>query len=303
VLLRLAVLLALLVPVRGGAAGADHGRLQLSLYVGGGLASDLFVGAGLGRDGLLELQPEGRLDLSLSPEWKLSSRFAAGYASFTRSGFAAGSAAAELEARWLRPGFEGALLAAGERVAYTSGAPLDLSTLSSPSVTGSRALRLTPLLRWPIAGAQWRLALPLAYQSSSAAGGQQVAEWDLGLLAGVGGALGPWALAASYRVQRVRSDRLDFTSTSHGLFATAGRQAGPVELAGQVQLLLLRTGVAVREQLLRTSLAGSWPLWRGLWLEAIYAYAGAWSDADGARFASRHQATLGLRGKVEATSW
>jgi len=301
--LRLAVLLALLVPAGTPATGAEHGRVQLSLYAGGGLASDLFVGAGLGREGLLELQPEARLDLAFSPEWKLASRLGAGYAAFTRSGFAAGSAAGELEARWLRPDVEGALTAAGEQVSYTTGAPLDLSTLSSPSVTGSRALRLTPLLRWPARGAQWRLALPVVYQSSSTVDDQKVAEWDLALLAGVGARLGRWTLAGSYRLQRARSDRPDFTSTSHGLFASAGRQAGPVELESQVQMLLLRTGAGVQEQLLRTSLAGSWPLASGLAVEAVYAFAAAWSDAADRGFASRHQATLGLRGKVEATSW
>jgi len=298
--LRLAALLALLVPA---AAGAGHGRVQLALYAGGGLSSDLFVGAGLGRGGLLELQPEGRLDLSFSPDWKLASRLAAGYAAFTRSGFAAGSATGELEARWLRPGVEGALLAAGERLSYTTGAPLDLTTLSSPSVTGSRALRLTPLVRWPAGGAEWRLALPVAYQASSAADGREVAERDLALLAGVGASLGPWALAGSYRLQRARSDRPDFTSTSHGLFASAGRQAGPVDLQGQVQLLFLRTGARVQEQLLRASLAGSWPLGHGLWVEAVYAFAAAWSDEADRGFASRHQGTLGLRGRVEVTSW
>ena len=74
---------ALLAPA---AAGASHGRLQLSLYAGGGLASDLFVGAGLGHEGLLELQPGSRLDLSFSPEWKASARLGAGYAAFTASG-------------------------------------------------------------------------------------------------------------------------------------------------------------------------------------------------------------------------
>lgn len=298
-MLRPAALLALLVPA---AAGAAHGRLQLSLYAGGGLASDLFVGAGLGRDGILELQPEARLDLSLSPRWKLGTRLSGGYASFPRSGFSAASGALESQLRWLGEGREGALALAAEQVAYSTGAPLDPAVPSSPTVTRSSALRLTPLLRWQGWGAQWRVAAPLAYQSSSAAG-EDVAERDAALLAGAALQLGPWALAASYRLQRAVSDRPDFTATSHGLFASAGRLAGPVELEGQVQGIWLHTGAGTAEQLLRAGLSAAWPMVHGLWLEAVYGFAGAWSDAPGEGFSSRHQVTLGLRGKVEAVSW
>jgi hypothetical protein len=297
--LRPAALLALLVPA---VASAAHGRLQLSLYAGGGLASDLFVGAGLGRDGILELQPEARLDLSLAPRWKLGTRLAGGYASFPRSGFSAGSGALESQLRWLGEGREGALALAAEQVAYSTGAPLDPAVPSSPTVTRSRGLRLTPLLRWQGWGAQWRLAAPLAWQSSSAAG-QEVTERDAALLGGAAVQLGAWALAGSYRLQRADSDRPDFTATSHGLFASAGRPAGPLELEAQLQGLWLRTGAGTREQLLRAGLSAAWPVVPGLWLEAVYGFAGAWSDAPGEGFSSRHQATVGLRGNVEAASW
>lgn len=303
---RLLALLALLAPA---AAGASHGRLQLSLYAGGGLASDLFVGAGLGREGLLELQPGTRLDLSFSPEWKAAARLGAGYAAFTASGFAAGSASGELVARWLRPSGEGSLTLTAERLSYTTGAPLDLTTLASPSVTGSSAVQLAPLVRFPGWGAEWRLAGLAGLQSSTAAGGEPVAERQLAVLAGVGGALARWALAASYRLQWTASDRPDFAATAHGLFATAARRLGPLDLEGRLQLLLQRTGAGAREQLLRSGLSAAWPLrfagaeGPSLALEALYAHAAAWSDQPGRGFASRHQVTLGLRGRVEVVEW
>jgi hypothetical protein len=297
--LRPAALLALLVPA---VASASHGRLQLELYAGGGLASDLFVGAGLGQDGLWELQPAARLDLSLSPEWKGAARLSAGHAAFTSSGFRAESGAAELEARWLGRELEGSLSAAAEGTSYSAGAPLDPAVPTSPTVTRNRALRVAPLLRWTGLGLSWRLALPAAWQRSGTAAGD-VAERDLALLAGAAARLGAWSLAASYRLQRAESDRADFTGTSHGLFATAGRPLGPVELEGQLQGLALRSGDGRSERLLRAGLSARWPLAEGLALEAVYSFAGAWSDQAAAAFAWRHLATLGLRGRLEATSW
>lgn len=298
-MLRSAALLALLWPA---AAAAVHGRVLLGLHAAGGATSDLFVGAGLGPDALFEVQPEARLDLSLAPAWKLASRLSASHASFARSGFGSRSGSAELEGRWLGPGVEAALGAAGEAISFSTGTPLDPSVPSSPTVTRSRALRLTPLVRWPGLGLQWRLAVPAAWQVSGTAAGD-VAEQDLALLAGAAARLGPWALAGSYRLQRARSDRPDFTSTSHGLFATAAWPLGPVEVEGRLQGLWLRTGDAAREQVLRAGLAVTWPLLEGLALEALYSFAGAWSDRPGEAYASRHHATLGLRGRLEAASW
>jgi len=297
--LRSAAILALLWPA---AAGAVPGRVLLGLHAAGGATSDLFVGAGLGSEGLWEVRPEARLDLSLAPAWKLATRLGAGQASFTRSGFSSRSGSAELEGRWLGPGLEAALTAAGEATSFSTGAPLDPSVPSSPTVTRSRALRLTPLVRWPGLGLQWRLAAPAAWQVSGTAAGD-VSERDLALLAGVAARAGPWALAGSYRLQRARSDRPDFTGTSHGLFATAARPLGPVELEGQLQGLWLHTGDGTREQVLRAGLEVSRSLAEGLWLEAVYSWAGAWSDRAGEAYASRHQATLGLRGRLEAASW
>ena len=297
---RLALAALLLAPV---AARAAHGRLALDLLAGGGWASDVFVGAGLGPDGIATLEPSLRLDLAFSPAWKGSARLEARAGTYTSSGFAAAGAGGEAEGRWVGQDGEASLALGGDWTGYTTGAPLDLATPSSPAVLGSRALRLRPAGRWRAFDTTWRAALALAHVASEVPGGGPVTERDGALLLGAGRPLGPVLASATWRLARADGGRPDFSFTASALLLAAEVAAGPVGLQARLELQLARYRTEARERLLRAALVASAPLWRHVSAEATWSFAASRVTGPGAGEATRHLVLLGVRVQAEPASW
>jgi hypothetical protein len=284
-------------------APATHGRLSLELLAGGGWASDVFVGAGLGQDGVATLEPSLRLDLAFSPSLKGTARLEARAGTYTSSGFAAGGAGGEAEARWVGRDGEASLALGGDWTGYTTGAPLDLATPASPSVLGSGAVRLRPGVRWRALDATWRAALPLALVTSEVPDGTTVTERDGALLLGAGRALGPVLASATWRLARAGGTRPDFSFTANALLLAAEWPVGPMGLQARLDLQWARYRTGARERLLRTALAASLPLGRHLAAEATWSFAASRVTGPGAGDASRHLLLLGLRLGAEAAAW
>ncbi len=295
--------LALLL-LAGPAEAAARGRLVLSLLAGGGWSSDVFVGAGLGPDGILQLAPAGRLDLSLSPRWKLAAAADVSYGRYLSSEYTSVAESAAVEARWLGgSAWEASLALGGEHAGYSLGSPLDPGLITSPTVSDTTAGSVSPLLRLRALGLEWRAAGLVAVRTSRA-GGVDVPEHDYAALAGVMWPLGERAsLAATYKVARTDSTRVDFSLDSHAVFAALSWGLGEADLRAQLQLQTAAVGTGARENLARLTLGASYPILRSVDVEAVYSFAGNRSNDPSRPSASRHLGFLGLRWRFAEVEW
>jgi hypothetical protein len=286
------------------AEAATRGRMAFSLLAGGGWSSDVFVGAGLGPDGVLQISPAGRLDLSLSPEWKLAATADVSYGRYLSTEYTAVGESAAVEVRWLGgPSWEASLAAGAEHAAYSIGSPLDPALVTSPSVSDTFAATASPLLRLRALGLEWRAAGVLGARSSSAAGGD-IPEHDYAALAGLMWPLGEGAsLAGTYKFAHADSTRLDFTLDSHALFAALGWRLGDFDLRAQLQLQTAAFATGARENLGRLTLGLAYPILPSVDLEAVYSFAGNRSNDPSRPSASRHLGFLALRWRFAEVEW
>jgi len=308
VLLRAALISLLL--TAPAAAQATRGRVSFSLLAGGGYASDVFVGAGMGHDGLFQVTPSGRLDLSLAPTWKLAASADVSYGHYVASEFSSLSQSAALEGRWLGgERWEASLAAAGEHANYSLGAPVDPALVSSPSVSSTLAARLSSLVRLRAAGFEWRVA-GVAGARSSTSGSATVPEKEVAFLAG---AMRPLArtlsVAATYKLSRTVSELPDFTYTSHALFALLSWRVQELDLGAQLQLQTSALGTGAREELGRITASAAHPMTEDVALEAVYAFtANHAENAPGSSqptlpSATLHLAFLAIRWRFAEASW
>ncbi len=283
-------------------ARATAGRLSFSLLAGGGYSSDVFLRASLGPDGLLQVTPSGRLDLSLAPRWKLTAIADASYGYAPSSGFDSLAESASLEARWLGgESWEASLEATGEHVSYSLEVPLEVG--AGPSVSSTSAGRLSSLLRLRSLGFEWRTAGLVAARSSTSEGGD-VPETELALLAGTMRPLGAkTSLAVTYKLAHTDSTRPDLSLTSHAVFGLLSWRLRALGLQAQVQLQTASPDSGAREDLGRFTLSAAHPIASSLDLEAVYSFAGTLTDDPGIPTATRHLVFLGLRWYVLETTW
>ena len=301
-MIRSAALALLLLAVP--AEAATRGRLVFSLLAGGGWSSDVFVGAGLGPDGILQLSPAGRLDLALSPQWKLSAAADVSYGRYLSTEYTAVLESADLEVRWLGgPSWEASLAGGAEHAAYSIGSPLDPALVTSPSVSDTFAVTASPLLRLRALGLEWRAAGVLGARSSSAAGGD-IPEHDYAALAGLMWPIGQRAsLAATYKFAHADSTRVDFTLDSHAVFAALSWGVGELDLRAQLQLQTAAFATGARENLGRLTLGLVYPILPSVDLEAVYSFAGNRSNDPSRPSASRHLGFLALRWRFAEVEW
>ncbi len=305
--MRLRAALALFFLAAPAVARAVHGRLAFSLLAGGGYASDVFVGAGLGPDGLVQVTPSARLDLSLAPEWKLAAVADVSYGHYPSSGFTSLVESAALEGRYIGGAtWEAALTVGAEIGSYSLGSPIEPDNPASPSVVSTVAARLSPLLRLRGLGFEWRAAGVVAARSSTGATGEDIPEHDYALLAGLMHPLGENAtFAATYKIAHTDTDstRLDFTFTSHALFALVSWRVGELDLQAQLQLQTAAFATAGREELERLTLSAAHPVSESVDLEAVYSFAANQSDDPSRPSATRHLAFLALRWRFAEVKW
>jgi len=286
------------------AEAATRGRLAFSLLAGGGYSSDAFVGAGLGPDGIVQVAPAGRLDLSLSPRWKLAAAADLSYGRYLSTEYTSVVESAAVEARWLgASSWEASLTAGVEHAGYSIGSPLDPALVTSPTVSDTFAVSASPLLRLRALGLEWRTAGLVGARSSSAAGGD-VPEHDYAALAGV---MWPLAervsLAASYKLAHTDSTRLDFTLDSHAVFAALSWRVGEVDLRAQLQLQTAAFATGARENLGRLTLGLTYPILPSADLEVVYSFAGNHSNDPSRPSASRHLGFLAIRWRFAEVEW
>jgi len=283
-------------------ARATAARLSFSLLAGGGYSSDAFLRAGLGPDGLLQVTPSGRLDLSLAPRWKLTAFADTSYGYAPSSGFDSLAESASLEARWLGgESWEASLEAAGEHVSYSLDVPLEVG--AGPSVSSTSAGRLSSLLRLRSLGFEWRTAGLVAARSSTSEGGD-VPETELALLAGAMRPLGArTSLAVTYKLAHTDSTRPDLSLTSHAVFGLFSWRLRALGLQAQLQLQTASPDSGAREDLGRFTLSATHPIASSLDLEAVYSFAGTLTDDPDIPAATRHLVFLGLRWYVLETTW
>ena len=287
-------------------AAADvPGRLAASVLAGGGWASDVFVGAGAGGQGFAQVVPAARLDLALSPAWKLAALAEVYYGTYRPSGFTTLSEWGGLEARWL-PGepWQFLLSASLEHADFNQGAPLDPGLVTSPTVTAASGWRLSPAARLRAAGWDWRASVVAAGRRSRAEG-EPVSEHITSLLASASRPVGRrFDLSLTGKLTRSDSDRKDFAFDAAALFVGAGvrvLEATRLEAALQVQGAEYDT--ATRETLARLTLSATHPLWEQVDLELAWSLAGATSNDPSRPSASRQVLFLGLTGRSGSLSW
>ncbi len=296
--------LVLLFLVAPDAARAARGRLVFSVAAGGGYASDVFVGAGLGSDGLFQITPAARLDLSLSPRLKLGASTDLSYGYYVSSQFTSLFESASASARWLGgEAWEASLEAAGEHGSYSKGLPIDPGLVTSPSVSSTVAGRISPLLRLRAGGFEWRAAGVAGARSSTSAGAD-IPETDLAALAGFARPLSERvSVAVTYKLAHDQSDRTDFTLTSHALFGLLSWHLERLALGAQVQLQTSALGTGVQEDLLRVTATASYPVSNALDAEAVYTFTADRTDDPARPSATLHLAYLGFRWKFGEVSW
>jgi hypothetical protein len=296
-----ALTLVLLVAPAG--ARATVGRLSFSLLAGGGYSSDVFLRAGLGPDGLLQVTPSGRLDLSLAPRWKLTAVADTSYGHAPSSGFDSLAESASLEARWLGGEiWEVSLEAAGEHVSYSLDVPLE-GGAAGPAVSSTTAGRLSSLLRLRSLGFEWRTAGLVAARSSTSESGD-VPETELALLAGAVRPLGAKvSLAVTYKLAHTDSTRPDLALTSHAVFGLLSWRLWALGLQAQLQLQTASPDSGAREDLGRFTLSAALPIAASLDLEAVYSLASTRTNDPDIPAATRHLVFLGLRWRVLETTW
>ncbi len=303
--MRLRAALALLLLVAPGVTRAVHGRLGLSVLAGGGYASDVFVGAGLGSGGFLQVTPSGRLDLSFTPEWKLAASADVSYGHYVSSGFTSLVESAALEGRYIAgAAWDAALTASAENGSYSLGAPIDPSIPGSPSVVSTVAARLSPLLRLRALDFEWRAAALVGARSSTGAGGEDIPEHDYALLAGLMHPLGrSVTFAATYKLAHDDSTRVDFTFTSHALFALLSWRLGEFGLQAQLQLQTAAFATGARENLGRLTLSAAHPVTDSLDVEAVYSFAANYSNDPSRPSSTLHLAFLAVRWRFAEVGW
>jgi hypothetical protein len=285
------------------ASHAVHGRLSLDLLAGGGWASDVFVGADLGAGLMTQVIPSARLDLSLSPGWKLASFADFSYGHYVTSGFTSLAESASVQIRHL-PGtsWDATLELEAEHAHYSLGSPLDPSG-TGPSVFGTLGARVSPLWRLRSLGVEWRLAGVAAIRTSTAAGGD-IAEQELAGLAGIMVPLGGDAsLAVTYKLDRNDSARPDFTFTSHAAFALATWSLAELDWQAQLQLQTASYADGAGGQFGRLTLGVTCPVSPSLDVEASYSLAATRSDDPSRPSAARHLAFLALRWRFLEVGW
>jgi hypothetical protein len=307
---QLRVALTLLLLAAPAAARATRGRASFSLLAGTGYASDVFLGAGLGHDGLLQVTPSGRLDLSLAPAWKLAASADLSYGRYFASEFSSLGQSAAVEGRWLASErWEASLVASGEHASYSLGAPLEPGLATSPSVSDTLAGRLSSLVRLRAGGFEWRAA-GVAGARSSTSGSDTIPEKDVAFLAGAVRPLSrTLSAAATYKLARTVSSLADFTYTSHALFALLSWRVRDLDLGAQLQLQTSALATGAREDLGRITASAAYPVADALSLEAVYAFTvveGA-DDPSGSPAplpsATLHLAFLAVRWRFAEVSW
>ncbi len=299
--MRLRAALTLLAVAVPSGARAAHGRLSLSVLAGGGYASDIFIGAGLGPDTLLQVVPNARLDLSLSPRWKLACLGDLSYGHNLSSGFTSIEESAALEGRYIGDAtWDAALTVSVENASYSLGSPLDLT---GPLITSTVAVRASPLVRLRGLGFEWRAAGVVGYRSSTSAD-EAIPEHDLAILGGLMHPLGEHAsFAATYKLAHNGSASADFTLTSHALFALLSWRVGEIDLKAQLQLQTATFATSTHEQLGWLTVSAAHPLSESLDVEASYSFAANHSDDPSRPSATRHLAFIALRWRFAEVQW
>jgi hypothetical protein len=295
------ILLILSTPVVSRAA---HGRLSLSAMAGGGYASDVFVGADLGSGAMTQVIPSARLDLSLSPHWKLAAFADASLGYYVSSGFASLAGSTALEARFI-PGatWDARLTLDADHARHSLGSPLDSSSGAGPQVFSTLGARASPLLRLRALGLEWRVAGVGATRTSTAADGD-IAEQDLAALGGLMIPLGEdSSFALTYKLGLTESTRADFTFTSHAVFAMASWRLAEINWQAQLQLQTAKFATGTREDFGRLTFSGTYAIVRSVDLEATYSIAASQFDDASRPSASRHLAFLALRWRFLEMSW
>jgi hypothetical protein len=295
------VLILLLAPA---AARATRGRLDLSLAIGGGYASDVFVGAELGRDGFAQVTPACRLDLALAPAWKLAAEADVSYGHYFSTEYTSLLETFAAEGRWLaRDDFDLTLSLAGEHGSYSQGTPLDTALVTSPTVSSVSGARGSLLARLRLHDLEWRAAA-LAGTRRSSSELAEVPEDEVGFLAGLMRPLGPSAtVAATYKLVRAASTDPFFTYTSHALFGLASLRIADAQLAGQLQVQTTALGNGVREDLAAVTVSASYPLLDTVDVQAVYSWSGSRTTDPERRWAARHLAFIGLRWLFAEFTW
>jgi hypothetical protein len=295
-----AVLLLLALPA---AARASRGRLAFSLVTGGGYASDA-VGAALGSDGFAEIAPATRLDLSLSPAWKMTASGELTYVHYFSSSDPSWTEDAAWEARWIASdrcqlsfGLE------GEHASYAPGALLDPLLVASATATETTAGTATAAVRWQALGMEWRAA-GAGTARTSALAGDDVTDQELGLIAGARHAIGDrGAISLAYQLDSDGSARPEVSVTSHALIGRLAWGFSRLFLQAQLHLQTSSFGTGVGEQFVRATGAASYAIARGLDVEAYYAFAAHDVGGPAPFSATRHLAFVDLRWRWAEVSW
>lgn len=295
-----ALLLVLLAPALAQAA---RGRLGLFLSAGAGYASDA-VGPTLGSDAFGQVAPSARLDLALSPAWKLATAGDVTLLQYAGGGDPAVTESADAELRWIASDRVELQLAAGaEHASHGDGSALDPLLVAGPIVTATLAGTASALLRLRAVGVEWRLGAAGAARASAGLTGD-VSDEEVRLVAGLRRPLGRRvAIAATYGLSRTASADPTFAVTSHALLALASWAPGDLSLRAQLQLQRSSFDSATREELARATLSASYPLAETLALEAVYGFA-VHDTTDPTRpSATRHLAFAGLRWRPAEVTW
>ncbi len=297
-------LFALLVVGVPGLAEARRGRLTAALNTGAGFTT---ASAGEGdADVYGQVAPEARIDLALTPIWKLAASGDAAWVQYLRSGQVVLTQAAEVELRYLGvERLELSLAAGGEHGAFgADGGTLDPVLLLSPTVSGTAAAQGRALLRLRAAGLEWHLAALGELRASTVLDGAGVGSEEGTLIAGL-----RWpfarraALELGCRLASSTSERPQFAVTAHALFGGIEWGLGPTQAGAALQLRTSSFGTDEVEDLGRAFLSLRLPIGEALELGALYVLGLSAVRGPNGLSAARQLAALELRWRLPEVVW